>query len=161
MNLLCSVRCCVVTHCKQPLCALLICDCTFSYQSYIISIDFSTNRLRPCLFAHIDWSLELWELSEMFFFVFFEVLVVFLRWGCRCQIVREHLIPLGISWENRWEVRDLMALSAQSSTVTHLPPLCFHLDAFQPSWLCFASNIHILKHYLSQVVVVNMSFLDF
>lgn len=161
MNLLCSVWCCVVTHCKQPLCALLICDCSFSYQSYIISYDFSTNRLRPCLFAHIDCCREN---SDRVIWNVFHFL-----WSLRCVFdsggagVRFLAVAHTIRriWEN--VVRDLITLPAQSSTDTHPPSLCFHLTAFPPScqWLCFASNIHILKHCSSQLVVVNMSFLNF
>lgn len=95
-------------------------------------------------------------LSEMFF-IFLEVFgVCFLLVGCRCQILCEHLVLLCV-------VRGEIALSAQSSTDTHLPPLCFHLTAFPPScqWLCFASNIHILKHCSSRLVVINMSFFGF
>lgn len=115
----------------------------------IISDDFFHKQaLRPCLFAHIDL---LSELSEFCFLIFIEVLAVifFVMVGCRCQIACKHLSV----W---WEVR-----AAQSSTDTHhLPPLCFHLTAFPPScqWLCFASNIHILKHCSSRLVPVNMSF---
>lgn len=74
MNLLCSVWCCVVTHSKQPLCALLICDCTFSYQPYLIWWLFhkQAKALPLCTCWLLSW--RLWVIWNVCHFL----------WSLRC-----------------------------------------------------------------------------
>lgn len=125
-NLLCSVWCRVVTHRKQPVCALLLCDCTFGYRPHILwGFSFTTNRLKLCLFAHIEYCLLNSDRYKTLFSPFF--------FGSLWCFFHQHLAARGE------EVRTSAVFHRHAAVVVSL--------AFPPSRqrLRFSADVHLLK----------------
>lgn len=147
MILLCSAWCCVVTHSIQPLCALMICDCTLSSQSFIISSDFFHDEAKVlplCTYLTIVIkTLTDLVLTHLWFFFSF----VFLC-GCTCQ-----LCVLGRGLENLMRGERSFCRSPPPSLVPlHCALILLHFHPPAPGFVLpktatFLTLCHCRRHF--------------